>query len=260
MSIRPLPRAGPRCGFTLIELLVVIAIIAILIALLVPAVQKVRAAAARTQSQNNLKQLGLAIHNFHDTYKMLPPTFGWRPRPASSDKKWSAGGAYGTGFFHLLPFIDQSNLFKQSYGARNYMIPGNGGVTSSGSQTYTWGSYTYSYTNTNSDSFTNYGGGIIITPLSTGIITPIVPSGWVSIPGGAACNWGDAISSPVSIFQAPNDPYLYAGGAAVSYLMNGEVFDKPGFTLVGITDGTTKTGFVMEGYSSCYGSDSTTQG
>ena len=105
------PRAS-KAGFTLIELLVVIAIIAILIALLLPAVQQAREAARRTQCRNNLKQLGLAMHNYHDNFNLFPPQdFGGAATlcvlaNTNFNFKWAWGTA-------ILPYIDQAPLFNQ---------------------------------------------------------------------------------------------------------------------------------------------------
>src|SRR5271163_521906 len=105
-----------RGGFTLIELLVVIAIIAILIALLVPAVQKVREAAARTQCTNNLKQMGIAMHNLHDANKCFP-SGGWGWFWVGVPSNVSTGPDQPGGWlFNILPYVEQGNLRNEAAG------------------------------------------------------------------------------------------------------------------------------------------------
>ena len=110
-SLGKSPRARAQ-AFTLIELLVVIAIIAILIGLLVPAVQKVREAAARTQCVNNLKQIGLAMHNFYDTRKFLPSAGCDDGRPMSSGPWPNAGEGTNWSIF-ILPYIEQGSIYNR---------------------------------------------------------------------------------------------------------------------------------------------------
>jgi prepilin-type N-terminal cleavage/methylation domain-containing protein/prepilin-type processing-associated H-X9-DG protein len=117
------PKNGPRPGFTLIELLVVIAIIGVLIALLLPAVQAAREAARRMQCVNNLKQIGLALHNYHDVHGRFP---------LGSIQVTTPSGAYRQPFLSaLLPFLEQRNLYDSFNYNLSFQVDENGTTRSS---------------------------------------------------------------------------------------------------------------------------------
>jgi prepilin-type N-terminal cleavage/methylation domain-containing protein len=220
-------------GFTLIELLVVIAIIAILISLLLPAVQKVRESAARAQCQNNLKQITLATINCADTYRgPLPPALGDYPVNLSGvrgcpminpSNGQQVNTAFGGVMYHILPFIEQGNLYNQT----SCQLPGSLNPSLSGPAT------------------------------SLGLGFDVEQGGQSGINGGGGGQ--GTMEAPIQVYVCPSDPtgnggVGYGGWAGIgSYVYNGMLFqaDWVGYSRYpsSISDGTSTTIFYTETYA-----------
>lgn len=232
-SCRECTRAAvrDRTGFTLIELLVVIAIIAILIGLLLPAIQKVRESAARTQSSNNLKQIALAFHNYSGAKGQLPQTWGWEPK-LTGTQKYVPDGYFGSAFFFVLPFIEQGTTQQSSYTTQT-TVYSSSVPTPVTSPTTTTGTGPNQYKSYNTKIYT------------AGYATESVPS-------AKKAYWGPSLLDlPLPIFLSPADPsYTYHTRAHSCYLINGPIFDKE-TPLQKISDGLSNTVLIAEGYAEC---------
>jgi prepilin-type N-terminal cleavage/methylation domain-containing protein/prepilin-type processing-associated H-X9-DG protein len=220
-----------RRAFTLIELLVVIAIIAVLIALLLPAVQAAREAARRIQCVNNMKQLGLALHNYHDVHNSLPPGRIWAPRPGKGAGDFPsifAGAQNTTWFILMLPMMEQTplaNSFNFTLGSEGYYGAGLAVAAGFFANSTVAGTKISSFQcpSDRENQFqinTNYQGGLLSGPIFT--------------KGNYAVSWGNT-----------NWGAQYATNLSGQYLKS--AFGHDGrISVASVTDGTSNTVFVGE--------------
>ena len=233
-----------KTGFTLIELLVVIAIIAILIALLLPAVQQAREAARRSQCKNNLKQLGLGLHNYHDTFTTFP--YGGS---VAGTVNWGAGAGKFASIYNwrgfILPYIDQAPLYNQM---ATGMAPLDVTITGSGSTAWATAAQGLSAVKASLP--------VMQCPSDPGTGKPTVPVVWTNMPqyvGTAASYYGvSGPSSNGSAYTATTKCYLTTGctvyGATNDHHGAGGTSDPGMFVLRAskismrdFTDGTSNT-------------------
>ncbi len=221
-----LSRRIPRCGFTLIELLVVIAIIAILIALLLPAVQQARESARRLQCKNNLKQIGIALHNYHSSYRSFPRGgYGGTLTSANaSDPTLKASALSLSWGAAILPGLEQSNLYDQINQSEWYVHTDNVPVGQTVLTTY---------------------------------ICPSMPSGVMLKPNGDQPSSSDLFARTdyggnygergLRCYPATNCQNNYGSGTgSVSYRGMFPLLSAPSVGIKDVTDGTTNTIFVGE--------------
>jgi len=216
-SVHPLElRRTDRAGFTIIELLVVIAIIAILAALLVPAVQQARESARRTQCVNNLKQLGIAVHTFHDQKRHLP----------SSVRPVSTGTVRFGVFTQLLPFIDQKVLWDQYDSSVNWSHATNLPITSTRLPTLECpsapkhgkidGIPDVTPWSGNAVSTTDYAAVIGVDPRLATVVSTVVPGTGILeknvSPQPSFSAVTDGLSNTILMVESAGRPYLYRRG------------------------------------------------
>ena len=228
-----------RTGFTLIELLVVIAIIAILISLLLPAVQQAREAARRSQCKNNIKQIGLALHNYHDTHGVFPySTMGDASVDATSPNSPTTLGISGVnqrGWIHLLPFLDQASLYNKANFSGAFGGYNRGGATMAG------------------DPATN-GNGAVVSQLVQTFLCPSDPGDRfyrsstanyvISAAAYSAGMYGAKTSYDFSVIRYSSSASLWgATGGATQRLFGPHSSSR----IRDVTDGTSNTVAVVEG-------------
>lgn len=214
-------RGGNQRAFTLIELLVVIAIIAVLVGLLLPAVQKVREAANRTQCQNNLKQIGIATQNATDAYMQIPPAMGYYPAkpsgtPTPTSPPWTTTGPFGPEVW-ILPFMEQQNIFNL---LPTYMSAGGEGVYPN-IKNYMCPSD--STNNTTSAGLTSYLPNALVFAGACRLVNPALPQ---ATPSGPLVGCG-----------CPGQTFYYIGGGAS--------------LTASLPDGTSNTILFTDGLGQC---------